>query len=179
MNFISRAAYLFHRTDLLPDFRWEMSALLSTSLRFKFLGYQRYSERTVQSRLWAHTTLPNATGKSFYKPGTTDQGRFFGTHHFYIGRHLLRPSRGRGVVLELRQWRAVSGFIIWVPPLLMGILGLVYWPGYSWWTSRVVIWTSLTCYLWNWMAVSLLKSLVGIYEKERSKVDNSFDNFYW
>ena len=61
MNFISRAAYLFHRTDLLPDFRWEMSALLSTSLRFKFLGYQRYSERAVRSRLWAHTTLPNTT----------------------------------------------------------------------------------------------------------------------
>lgn len=60
VNFISRSACLFHRTDLLPDFRWEMSALLSTSLTFKFLGYQRYSKRRARNGLCVHVTLSNA-----------------------------------------------------------------------------------------------------------------------
>lgn len=57
VNFISRSSYLFYRTDLLPDFRWKMSALLSTSLTFEFLGYQRYSKRTGRNRLCTHYSL--------------------------------------------------------------------------------------------------------------------------
>lgn len=63
VNFISRSACLFHGTDLLPDFRWEMSALLSTSLTFKFLGYQRYSKRRARNELRVHVILLNANGQ--------------------------------------------------------------------------------------------------------------------